>query len=729
MSESRQLAAIMFTDIVGYTALMGEDERKAFKLLDKNREIQRPIIEQFKGKWIKEIGDGILASFHTVSDAVFCAIGIQQACEKIPDLKLRIGIHLGEVIFQNHDVFGDGVNIASRLQALAPIGGILVSESVYKNISNKKEIITEFIGEEVLKNVKEPVKIYEVNVGKSENRQVDGLETLKKKIVTVSGKKKKIFFGVGLLFLATLLTYYLFVSVFFPGKKNTLEKSIAVLYFDNMSGDPAQDYFSDGITEEIITRLSFLKDLRVISRTSVFSYKGKGKNIKEIAKELNCSTILEGSVRKSGNKISITARLIDANTDKYLWSDIFDRELNDIFEIQSSVAETIADKFAVLISPETQIQISHQPTRNMVAYDLYLKAKSVAFKDAGLGIGNSYFNRDQARTLLKKAIKLDPAFSEALALLSRTFLEGSDYGEGPNMLDSATEYAQKAIEYNPAVIEGHMALALVSEARNPKEALPFYVAIYKIDPSVGLLALGDYYIRRADFVEAMKFFDQKIRHEPNKVEGYIRKVESYVLLGQKDSAFKYINKSKLLDPNHRDILEWELFYYDFNGEPDEIKKIGKLFYNDDSLGFNKQIAIAYLYKRDWIHAEEYYKKTNYRDMDWGLVLWKTGRRDSAMKVIQRAIDYRLKFAPFTWDLSRAYALKNDPKTSIYYLNKGLDEGVYYYYWIKNDPFWDEIRGTPEFKKVESDFYKKNDEMLRQIHENEKREVVPDLSRS
>jgi len=149
MSESRQLAAIMFTDIVGYTALMGEDEKKAFRLLDKNREIQRPIIEQFKGRWIKEIGDGILASFHTVSDAVFCAIAIQQGCEKIPDLKLRIGIHLGEVIFQNHDVFGDGVNIASRLQALAPIGGILVSESVYKNISNKKEIITEFIGEEV----------------------------------------------------------------------------------------------------------------------------------------------------------------------------------------------------------------------------------------------------------------------------------------------------------------------------------------------------------------------------------------------------------------------------------------------------------------------------------------------------------------------------------------------------------------------------------------------------
>src|SRR6476659_1435606 len=162
MSQSRQLAAIMFTDIAGYTALMGEDEQRAFELLRKNRQLQKPIIEKFNGTWIKEIGDGVLASFHTVSDAVMCAIEIQQACNGTDNLKLRIGIHLGEVVFEDNDVFGDGVNIASRLQALAPIGGIWISESVYKNVSNKKEIKTKFIREEILKNVKEPVKIYEV---------------------------------------------------------------------------------------------------------------------------------------------------------------------------------------------------------------------------------------------------------------------------------------------------------------------------------------------------------------------------------------------------------------------------------------------------------------------------------------------------------------------------------------------------------------------------------------
>src|SRR4051812_9170987 len=156
MPSIRQLAAIMFTDIVGYTALMGEDEQRAFELLDKNRQLQKPLIEQCGGKWIKELGDGVLASFSTVSDAVQCAIAVQQSCNSTSDLKLRIGIHLGEVLFENEDVFGDGVNIASRIQAIAPIGGILISESVYSNISNKKGIETRFVREEILKHVKEP---------------------------------------------------------------------------------------------------------------------------------------------------------------------------------------------------------------------------------------------------------------------------------------------------------------------------------------------------------------------------------------------------------------------------------------------------------------------------------------------------------------------------------------------------------------------------------------------
>ncbi|HEY2727090.1 MAG TPA: adenylate/guanylate cyclase domain-containing protein, partial [Parafilimonas sp.] len=212
MAQTRQLAAIMFTDIVGYTALMGDDEKHAFNLLHKNRELQKPLISEFNGKWIKELGDGVLAIFQTVTNAVSCAIKIQLACASIPDLKLRIGIHLGEVVFEDDDVFGDGVNIASRLQALAPVGGIYISESVFRNIDNQKDMETEFVKEEILKNVKHPVKIYKL-------------------------KKQELY--------TTFTSNDVALTQDKPLKKE-IEKSIAVLPFVNMSNDPEQEYFSDG---------------------------------------------------------------------------------------------------------------------------------------------------------------------------------------------------------------------------------------------------------------------------------------------------------------------------------------------------------------------------------------------------------------------------------------------------------------------------------------------------
>ena len=210
MSQSRQLAAIMFTDIAGYTSLMEKDEQKAIELLKINRELQKSNIEKYRGRWIKEMGDGVLASFSTVTDAVMCAGAIQKASEKIPDLKLRIGIHLGEVVFENNDVFGDGVNIASRLQALAPVGGIFVSEAIYKNVINKKEIFSEFIREEILKNVSASVKIYEVKVELNQNSQNESSTDFNKTSRLTSTTKKKIGLSIGIVLAIGLLILYIF---------------------------------------------------------------------------------------------------------------------------------------------------------------------------------------------------------------------------------------------------------------------------------------------------------------------------------------------------------------------------------------------------------------------------------------------------------------------------------------------------------------------------------------
>ncbi|HVG40746.1 MAG TPA: FlgO family outer membrane protein, partial [Chitinophagaceae bacterium] len=289
MAQSRQLAAIMFTDIVGYTALMDENEKNAIDLLRKNRQMQQQLVKEYNGIWIKELGNGILTSFQSVTNAVYCATSIQQASLPTPDLKIRIGIHLGEVVFEKDDVYGDGVNIASRIQALTPVGSIWVSEAVYKNVANKKEFKTKFIREETLKNVKEPITVYEVEL----NNTVTEAANVP---VAQNGHPKK-----------------------------RSQKSIAVLPFVNMSTDPEQEYFSDGMSEEIINSLVHLQDLKVAGRMSSFQFKGVKTNLQEIGEKLGVSNVLEGSVRKQGNRLRVTVQLINMEDGFHLWSEKYDR--------------------------------------------------------------------------------------------------------------------------------------------------------------------------------------------------------------------------------------------------------------------------------------------------------------------------------------------------------------------------------------------------------------------
>jgi class 3 adenylate cyclase len=319
MAQSRRLAAIMFTDIVGYTALMGKDEQKAFELLRSNRDIQKSLIKHYNGTWIKELGDGVLASFHTVTDAVFCAAAIHQACTTVEGLKLRIGIHLGEVIFENNDVFGDGVNIASRLQAMASIGSTWVSEAVYKNLVNKKEITSQFIKEEHLKNVTEPVKVYEITVKEIPRFLPENIKTYKQQSRTGSPlKKTTLIISAFILLIVLGVSYFIFIKKPPPqveAGSATPGKSIAVLPFVNMSNDPTQEYFSDGITEDIIIQVSKISDLKVIP-AAVMQYKST-KNGEGDCEELKVATILEGYSR-TGNRVRVVAQLINAKTNEHL---------------------------------------------------------------------------------------------------------------------------------------------------------------------------------------------------------------------------------------------------------------------------------------------------------------------------------------------------------------------------------------------------------------------------
>lgn len=593
MSQSRQLAAIMFTDIVGYTALMGEDEQKAFELLKKNRSLQRPLIEKYHGRWLKEIGDGVLASFSTVSDAVYCASTIQNACEHDGDLNLRIGIHLGEVVFEGSDVFGDGVNIASRLESLAPVGGLLVSEAVHSNLENKKSIESIYIGEQQLKNVKKPLKVYQIKVAgitpMAVNTEPSSTRPQESPKSTIP--RKTVFMAVGAMLV--LLASYLIYSnqdqrqaAHEPVVEIT-DKSIAVLPFANMSNDPEQEYFSDGMAEEIINALAQIPDLKVASRTSAFQFRGQQQDIKSIAETLSVSTILEGSVRKSNNRVRVTAQLINAADGFHLWSQTYERELDDIFTLQDELSRSIVDALQMQISELNGSKVT-ESTTSIEAYNLYLK-------------GNYFLNKRNKESLersieyFNQAIAVDSIYALAYGGLAVSYnnLGGWWFVEPSIAFPKAKEAALKALEIDNSLGLAHFALGefQMFYEWNWKAAEESFKLAISLDPNYSdgrvwywiLLSLVDEFdkadvqIKKAleldplslvvNFNLASHFLQQG--HYPKAIEQALKTLEMdgtfapvhwtlyniYYAMGENDLAFEYFKKWRTSQNEDPELLQ------------------------------------------------------------------------------------------------------------------------------------------------------------------------------
>ena len=404
--HSHQLAAILFADIVNYTAMMQEDENTALEKITRFRHVIDIIVEELEGKIIQYYGDGCLVLFNSATDAVEFAKLLQTDFNEEPKVPVRIGIHMGDVLLRDGNVFGDVVNIASRIQALSPPGGIYVSEMVYRNIANKKGMDSVFIKEEYLKNVKTPIRIYEV------------------------------------------LTEYS-TTVYHTGPNDEQvaidENSIAVLPFVNMSSDKEQEYFSDGLTEDIITQLSKIKSFKVISRTSVTQYKKTPKSIREIGKELGVATILEGSVQRSLKQVRITAQLINAVTDEHLWSESYDRPVDDIFTIQREVALAIASVLNTTLTKKESQQLDYVPTVNLQAYDFYMRGKFLVEK-------RNKTDLLVARELFQQAVTKDRTFADAYSGLATTYLLSSfrGYEDPTRMLWLAKKNIDTALGLDPS---------------------------------------------------------------------------------------------------------------------------------------------------------------------------------------------------------------------------------------------------------------------------------------
>jgi TolB-like protein/class 3 adenylate cyclase len=418
MSEPfHQLAAILFADIVGYSSMMQEDEQKAVEKLNHFKEILEIISSELDGKIIQYFGDGCLVLFNSSTDAAEFAKLLQADLGETPRIPARVGIHMGDVLVHEGNVFGDVVNIAARLQNLAPVGGIYVSEMVYRNIINKQGLDCQFIREEKLKNIKESIRIYELL---TPNSQLLPTETEEE-----------------------------------PAETNPRYRtSIAVLPFYNISNDAEQEYFSDGLTEDIITQLSKIKAFKVVSRTSVMQYKKSHKAVKDISRELAVSYVLEGSVQRSQEQVRITAQLIHAKTDEHVWAESFDRKASDIFSIQREVAVSIADVLNARLSNQETRQLDKTPTANLEAYDLYLKGKFLVDTRQKPDVL-------KARELFHEAISKDSNFASAYSGLAVTYLLSSfrGYEDSVKMLWMAKQQIDIALSLDPSAGEAQASLA------------------------------------------------------------------------------------------------------------------------------------------------------------------------------------------------------------------------------------------------------------------------------
>jgi adenylate cyclase len=417
----------MFTDIVGYTALTQRNESATIRLLEEHRKLIRPSFASHGGREIKTTGDGFLVEFQSALDALLCAVAIQHMMHdreiaRGDTLSLRIGIHIGDVIEKGKDILGDVVNIASRIEPLAEPGGVCVTSQFYEQVRSKSDLPLVSLGEKSLKNVAMPVAVYKVVMPWEKPAAAE--------------------------------------TAAYPTNR------IAILPFASFSPDPNDEYFADGMTEELISTMSKVGGLRVIARTSVMGYKGGQKRVSDVAKELEVGTVLEGSVRKAGDRLRITAQLIDSRTSDHLWAESYDRKLDDVFAVQSEVAKQVAEALRVRILAQEKERIEKRPTESTVAYTLYLKGRHNWGKR-----GIEYVRR--AMEYFELAVHEDPNF--ALGYVGQAdccLILGTNWGlDREANLEKTSRMAAQALELDPHLAEAHATRgAVLSNECKPRHA-------------------------------------------------------------------------------------------------------------------------------------------------------------------------------------------------------------------------------------------------------------------
>jgi TolB-like protein/class 3 adenylate cyclase len=556
MSEGRverRLAAILAVDVAGYSRLMGEDEEGTLAALQAvRRELSDPKIAEHRGRIVKTTGDGLLAEFASVVDAVRCAVEVQRemsarnaAAPAGRRIEFRMGINLGDIIIEDGDIFGDGVNIAARLEALAQPGGICLSAAAHEQVRDRLDIAFDDLGEQQVKNIARPVRIYGVALGASPRVALSAAAPLP-----------------------------------LPDKP-----SLAVLPFQNLTGDAEQEYFVDGMVDEITTAIARLPWLFVIARNSAFTYKGRPVDVKRVARELGVRYVLEGSVRKAGNRVRITGQLIDTATGAHIWADRFDGALDDIFELQDQVASAVAGAIEPKLRQSEIERASRKPTANLTAYDLYLRALAQSYRYTDEGFA-------EAVVLARRALAIDPSYAPAAALVGWCRVLQRAQGWGPLSAEDIAEACRltrqaleaerddaetisqaaytlfflageaamaaaaldRALALNPNAARAWMMRGNIHACRNQPEAAieaterarrlsPFdpHISFYAVTIAIAHLAA-----RR--FEQVIEWADRALHDQPRTVPGMRIKVVANAHLGRLAEARAELSRVRAIDP-------------------------------------------------------------------------------------------------------------------------------------------------------------------------------------
>ncbi|WP_155212026.1 adenylate/guanylate cyclase domain-containing protein [Fulvivirga aurantia] len=636
MERSRKLAAIMFTDMVGFTALMQEDETKAQTFRDRQRQVLTKAIKSNHGEIIQYYGDGTLSIFESAIEATLCAITIQEELTQEPKIPLRIGIHTGDIVQDREGIFGDGVNLASRIESLAVPGSVMISDKVFDEIKNHKNIKTRSMGSFELKNVRKPIEVYCITNGSLVVPRRDLLQ----------------------------------------GKVKERIKSVAVMPFVNMSADVDNEYFSDGITEELINALTKVDGLQVTSRTSSFSFKGQNKDIREIADKLNVQSVLEGSVRKAGKKVRITAQLINAGDGYHIWSETYDRSLEDIFEVQDEISRVIANKLRKKLSAEEKTEsIVTQTTNNVNAYNYYLR---------GLYESNKWTPPDAlvAIKYYKKAIEEEPDFALPYGKIASdyAFLGITGFMNVHDSKQKALEYGVHALNRNSDDIEALLALAMVKffVDWDWEGALQNVLKAKEINvnsPHARIMhAL--YHMLYSEYELGIIEIEEALRIDPLSTDTNRTLADFYYFMGQYDEAIRLYNKILSFAPDFKAATEFKAWALLMKGS------------------YDKAIALFKNMESSTVHAIKH-------DTQLGFAYALKGNKEKALKYLDK-LDKAAKEEPdvsYNIDYATLYVGLSEPEKALDYLEKCVEERIGAMIFLDQSPMWRPLRGHKRFDQL------------------------------